>query len=116
MNLRRTPLLVELLHLAAEHLEEQLHQHVHLVGRTAPVLAGECKQGERPDAAAHRVLDGGTHRLDAGAMTRGARQVAALCPAAIAVHDHRDVARDCGGNIVGRCCHAGCRDRAGSRG
>ena len=43
---------------------------------------------------ARRGLDRGTHRRDSGAMSGDARHMPALGPAAVAVHDDRDVFRE----------------------
>src|SRR5262249_31764984 len=66
--------------LAGEVLAEQLHQAVHLAGRTVPVLAGEGEEREVLDAELAARLDDGAHRLLAGAMPVEAGPPAPLRP------------------------------------
>ena len=68
-----------------------------LVG-ARPVLAAERVQGQDRDAAGDRVAEESADGLDAGGVTVELGQVALPRPAAIAVHDDRDVARQ----FVGR--------------
>jgi hypothetical protein len=96
--------LVQLRDLLLERAEKELHQDVHFVGGPAPVLAGEREQRQVLDAALDRRADDRPHGLDALAVPGHARQQPLLGPAAVAVHDDRDVPRNAagGGNLAGR--------------
>src|SRR5262249_26383010 len=94
---------VELLHLARERGLEQFHQQRHFLRRAAPVLGTEGEQREELDAALGAGAHRGAHGVGAGAMAGHARQQPRLRPAAVAVHDDRDVPRHVagGGNLPG---------------
>ena len=81
--------------LALDRLAEDLHQELDLLGRPRPVLGRERVDGERLDAKVDRRLDR-ARGARAPARWPAARQAAALGPAAVAVHDDRDRARDLG--------------------
>src|SRR5215213_3071799 len=91
----------ELVHLVAappDHVAVEAHEEPDLVGAAPPVLRGEGVRADSRDAQLDGALDAveerGLPRLVAGR----ARQPALLGPAAVAVHDDRDVA----GHLVGR--------------
>src|SRR5207253_2099913 len=74
----------------------------HLLLRPAPVLAREREEREEFDAALAACLDGLAHGFNTLAVAGDARQEALLRPAAVAVHDDRDVprhARDLGDDL-----------------
>ena len=73
---------------------QQVHQEFDFALGTLPVFCGERIQRERGNVQARGGLDGRTNRGDTGAMAGDARQMAALGPAAISVHDD--------GNVVGQ--------------
>jgi len=64
---------------------------VDLRGRPLPVLRGEGVERQIGDAQLLRPLDGAAHRFGPALMPRDARQAPGLRPAAVAVHDDRDV-------------------------
>ena len=70
---------------------QQVHQEVHFALGTLPVFGGEGIQRQRGNIEARSGLDGGAHGGHTRAMSRDTRQVAALGPAAISVHDDGDV-------------------------
>src|SRR5581483_11294192 len=70
---------------------------VDLQARTEPVLFGERVDGEHRDARAQGRVDGALERRDPAAVAFERRETVLLSPAAVAVHDDRDVARDGGG-------------------
>ena len=77
---------------------EQAEQAVDLVVRAGPVLAAEGVQGQDRDTAPDGVAEDLADGLDAGGMSVELRQALLAGPAAVAVHDDRDVARQ----LVGR--------------
>ncbi len=79
--------------LPAHVLLEQVHQRPDLEPRALPVLHREGVEGEHLEAEAGRRLDRLAHRGDARPVPFDAGQVARLRPAAVAVHDDGDVAR-----------------------
>jgi hypothetical protein len=79
--------------LAADRLLEQRHERADLLAGALPVLGGEAVEGDVLDAAVAGRADRPADRLDALAVARDDREVAAAGPAAIAIHDDRDVAR-----------------------
>ncbi len=83
--------LVEIGDLAIERVHEQAHQCGDFIRRTLPVLAGECEDGERFDAALRALLDRRTHARDAFLVAGRTRQATGVRPAPVAVHDDRDV-------------------------
>ena len=80
-------------HLALQVLAQQPHQEVHFGFRAAPVLEREGVEREaryfQPGARIYHLARG----LHPGAVPCYARQVAALRPAAIAVHDDGEMLR-----------------------
>ena len=85
--------LVQLGEVAADEALHQPHQIVDLVDRARPVLGREAVEREVGDAELDRRAHRAPHRLDAVAMTDGARQAVLAGPAPVAVHDDGDVAR-----------------------
>ena len=75
-------------------LLEQVHQRRDLRRRAVPVFLGEREQRQDFDARLDRAFDRFAHRLHPGPVTERARQPAFIGPAAVAVHDDRDVARN----------------------
>jgi len=84
----------QLLSLGAKRLAQDRHERAHLARGALPVLDRERVEREHVHAergaAAHRLA----HRFAAGAMAHEPRHPAGLRPAAVAVHDDRDVPRD----------------------
>src|SRR5690606_29326766 len=74
------PAPVQLLDLAVERGQEQLHQRADLFLRPAPVLAGEGEQGQGPDALLQAVVDAHVDRPGPGAVADRARAAAARGP------------------------------------
>ena len=87
---------------------EQRHQRRDFRLRPLPVLEREGVQRQDVDAEPSRRFNRFADRSDAGPMAFDARQVAARGPAAVAVHDDRDVGREllevdlAGQRLVGR--------------
>ena len=86
--------LMQLADFAFQHLEEQLHQEGHFIGRTAPVLAAEGEQRQIFHTHLAACLDHFAHRLHSALVPHDARHEALLRPAPIAIHDDGDVTRD----------------------
>ena len=80
-------------HFLAEIFAKELHEEIGFGFGAAPVFHGESVERERFDVQAGAGFDGGAGRFGAVAVSGDARQVAALGPAAVAVHDDGDVAR-----------------------
>ena len=72
---------------------DQAEQAGDLFVGPAPVLLAEDVQRQDLDAAVGRDLDDGPDGLDPLDVAGDARQPAGSCPAAVAVHDDRDVSR-----------------------
>src|SRR5690606_20537511 len=87
------PLALQPLQVAGHIGAHQPHQVRDLLGGTPPGLGREAEYGQAADAQRRRGLHRALQRLDALAVTHGARQAAGLRPAAIAVHDQGDMAR-----------------------
>src|SRR5690606_9486931 len=85
---------VQLVDFAVERVDEKLHQRADFLLGPAPVLAREREQGECADPGVQAEIDAQVDRARAGAMADDARPVALLRPAAVAVHDDGQVARD----------------------
>ena len=87
---------------------KQMPKPVNFVLRALPVLDGEGVEREDADAEAGGGLDGVAHGLGAGTVAFHARQMTLRGPAAVAVHDDRDVRRQAlevdlaGESFVGR--------------
>ena len=73
---------------------QQHHQRADFGGRPLPVLDRERIERQHLEAEPRRGLDHVAHGVDAGAMAFDPRQVALARPAAVAVHDDGDVARE----------------------
>ena len=69
----------------------EVHQEAHLVERPAPVLGRERVHRQPLEPDLERALDRVEQRLFARRVAVGALQAPALRPAAVAVHDDRDV-------------------------
>src|SRR6185369_11275043 len=67
------------------------HQSADLYCRPGPVLRGEGKQGQVFDAQLPGLFDDHVHRLGAPLMADDALEHALLRPAAVSVHDDRQV-------------------------
>ena len=91
-------LLRQLGRLALDRVLEQLEQAGHLVVRTRPVLAAEGVQREDRHTAPDDVAQQGPDGLHAGRVAFELGPVMAARPAAVAVHDDRDVVRQ----VLGR--------------
>ena len=83
--------LVQFGEVAADEELQQPHQVADLGFRPRPVFRREGVDGQPGDAHVGGGADGLAQRLDAGAMAGDARQAARLRPAAIAIHDDRDM-------------------------
>ncbi len=84
----------ELVHLvasAADHVAVEAHQEPDLVGRARPVLGGEGVGRDRLDADLDGALDDVEERGLTLLVPLRPGQSALLGPAAVAVHDDRDV-------------------------
>jgi hypothetical protein len=79
--------------LRLEEVVEQLPQRADLRGRAGPVLRAEGVQRERLEADSPALARHRAHRLRSLAVASDARERPRLGPAAVAVHDDRDVAR-----------------------
>ena len=71
-----------------------MHKEVHLGSRAAPILRGERVGAHDLDTQAHTGGDDLAERDDARLMPLPARETLRGGPAAVAVHDARDMARD----------------------
>ena len=91
---READVLVEdLLPLVEQILLQQRHEEVELGLGPLPVLGAEAVKRELPDAEPAAFLGDGIDRLGAARVALDARLARALRPAAVAVHDDGDVAR-----------------------
>jgi len=84
---------VQLGDLAAQVMPQQSHEVIDLRERPLPVFRREAEQRQIRDAELGGRGQRTPHRLGAAAVTGNARQAASLRPAAVAIHDDRDVAR-----------------------
>ncbi len=84
---------VHLRHLALQRGDEEFHEEGNLIGGTPPVFRAESEQGQVFDAAQGAGLDHVAYRLDPFDMAGNARQETLGSPAAVAIHDHGNVAR-----------------------
>ena len=80
--------------LVADRRLEQADEHLDLAARAGPVLAAERVDREHRDAPPDGVLDDRSDGLDAGRVALRLGQAALPRPAAVAVHDDRDVTGD----------------------
>src|ERR1019366_8343138 len=85
--------LLEIGELLFEVVAQQAPEGFHCGSRPLPVLDREGVEGERFDTEAGAGFYSGPHGADAGFVAGHARQQAAGRPAAVAVHDDRDVRR-----------------------
>src|SRR5262249_55042525 len=69
------------------------HEEIEFCLGPFPVLRAETVERELPDAEPATFLDGRPNAVDAAAMSLDARQTALARPAAVAVHDDGDMAR-----------------------
>ena len=83
-------------HLFANVFAQELHQEFDLGFGAAPILDGKGVESERFDLQTRGGLDGNTGRFCSGAVSGNARKMTLLSPAAVAVHDDGDVAREAG--------------------
>lgn len=102
--------IVELVAATVDHVAIEAHQPAHLVGGALPVLGGERIGRQVRDTQLDRAVDDIQQRRLAAGMTLGALESTLLGPAAIAVHDDRDVPRQRLGGDLRR------RGAAGMRG
>ncbi|MEZ4586145.1 MAG: hypothetical protein R2909_07070 [Gemmatimonadales bacterium] len=79
---------------------EQRHQRFDLFGGPLPVLLTEGEDGEGSDVGQQAGLHDPPHRRHAGLVPLRPGQLAALRPAAVAVHDDGDVPRPEGGVLL----------------
>ena len=75
------------------YCSKQVHQEVDLRLRPLPVLARQAVERELLDLEPGTLFGGAADRVDAAAMPGDARQILPRGPAAVAVHDDRDVPR-----------------------
>src|SRR5215203_7565735 len=87
------PTLVQLGHLLAGRVKEELHERLYLTLWTRPVLGREGVEGQRLHPCAPGGLQQWREHRDTGPVTRCARKPATLRPAPVAVHDDGDVTR-----------------------
>jgi hypothetical protein len=80
--------------LGAQVALQQPHQRSDFSGRALPVLHRKRIKRKNVDSEPGGGFDSVPHGVDAGAVALDARQVALRRPAAIAVHDDRDVRRE----------------------
>ena len=79
--------------LATQIVAQQPHKVLDFRRRPLPILRGEAKQCEVGNPKLGRGNDGAPRRLGAPLMAGDPRQAVSLRPAAVAVHDDRDVPR-----------------------
>ena len=82
------------------YCSKQVHQEVDLGLRPLPVLARQAIQRELLDLEPGAFLGRAADRIDAALVAGDARQILPLGPAAVAVHDDRDVPRPALGRDV----------------
>ena len=78
---------------ALQVFAQKAHQKFHFGLRAAPVFQRKGVQGEARDMQARASLDDDARGLHSGAVAGNARQMAALRPAAVAIHDDGEVLR-----------------------
>ena len=107
----------QLVGLAADGRLEQAEQAPDFVVGARPVLAAERVQRQDGDAPSDGMAEDLADGLDAGGMPIELRQPLLACPATVAIHDDRDVARQLVGGqergLHGRIVRRGGRDRHG---
>ena len=77
----------------AQVFTQELHQKIRFGFRAAPIFNGKRVQRERFNIQPSARFNGSACRLRSGTMPGGTRQVLTLRPAAVAVHDDRNVPR-----------------------
>src|ERR1700730_5917223 len=80
-------------HFFADIFAQELHEEIGFDFGAAPILDGESVEGESFDVQPRASFDGGAGSLGAVAVAGDSRKMTALCPAAVAIHDDRHVAR-----------------------
>ena len=90
-HLNPHPLAMEAGEIAANEHPQQPEKELDLGGRARPVLRGEAEQRQVADAEVGRRRDGPADGLDPAPMAFAARQAPRLRPAAVAIHDDRDM-------------------------
>jgi hypothetical protein len=83
-------------HLLADIFAQELHEEFDFGFGAAPIFDRESVKGERFDVQTRGGFDGHAGGLRASAVSRDTGKMAFLSPAAVAVHDDRDVARKAG--------------------
>ena len=83
-------------HFLANVFAEELHEKFDFGFGAAPVFNGEGVEREGFDVQPGAGFDGGAGGIRAGTVTGDAREMTLLGPAAVAVHDDGDVAREAG--------------------
>ena len=73
---------------------EQVHQRENFAFRALPVFGGKGIEGEELDPQIAAAFDAGADRVGAFFVAFDSRQSALLRPAAVAIHDNGDVARN----------------------
>src|SRR5215203_1115443 len=106
------PTLVQLGHLLAGRVQEELHERLYLSLRTRPVLGREGIEGQRLHPGASSGLEQWREHRDTCPVAGCARKPASLGPAPVAVHDDGHVTRGplgvedallggvCGGSVL----------------
>ena len=92
---------MQLRDLTLQGRQEEPHQQRDFLGRTTPVLGTEGEEREELDPPPGAPFDRGTYGLDPLAVTGSAWQMPACGPAAIAIENDGDVARDGSGGRNG---------------
>ena len=76
---------------AGKIFTEETHQEIHFGLGAAPIFQGKRVQRQAGQFQAGAAFDDLASGLHAGAMPRDAREMAALRPSSIAIHDHGDM-------------------------
>ena len=84
---------LEELQFLSQKLPQQSHQSVDLKPGPLPILHGKSVERENFHAQPSAGLDGAAYRTDSRLVAGNARQTPPLGPAAVPVHDNRDVCR-----------------------
>ncbi len=69
-------------------LFQQMHEKIQLMGGTFPVFTGQAVERQLLDRQPRTFFDGPPYAGHPAAMPLDARQITALGPASVAVHDH----------------------------
>src|ERR1700686_2799030 len=83
-------------HFFADVFAQELHQEIGFDFGAAPILDGKSVERQSFDVEPRASFNSGSGRLGAVAVTSDSRKMAALRPAAVAIHDDRHVARHTG--------------------